>query len=368
MATGSTAPAQSRIPRGGSRREEGAAGGRRFLQHLAPLARGLLLAVLLGLTLLAAAALGMEEQELVALSGPAATEPETATAVPTPTATRPAATPTPTEIVPTSSPALSPVPPSATPEPTVRARCVPPSNWRLYTVRRGESLSTLAWRYWTDRQSLVAANCLTSSAVYVGQRIYVPNVSPRQSCGKPSRWVAYTIQRGDTLSSIARRTGTNVPDLKQANCLKSDRIYAGATLWVPRLPWSPPTPTRRPTSTRRPTKTPVPEPSETATAITSPEPTITKPTEPSPTEPLPTEEPTDPPAPTSSPEPSQPTKTPVPTNSPEPTATPKPTLKPTTAPSPTPPPTATPTEDPEPSPAADAAWPTAGGTISPVDG
>jgi LysM repeat protein len=285
MARGSTIPTQSGTVRGQNRREEGAAGGKGFLHHLAPLARGLLLAAVLGVMLLTAAVLGMEEQKMVALVSPSATEPETATPVATPTATRPnpttaMATPiatrpnpthTPTETVPTSSPTPSPVPPSATPQPTVQARCVPPSNWRLYTVGRGESLSSLAWRYWTSQKSLVEANCLTSYAVYVGQRIYIPNVSPRQSCGRPSGWVAYLIQRGDTLSSIARQTGTTVAVLKQANCLKSDRIYAGATLWVPRLP--PPTRTPRPTATRRPTYTPTPTPTPTPDT-TPPETTI----------------------------------------------------------------------------------------------
>jgi LysM repeat protein len=156
---------------------------------------------------------------------------------------------------PSGSPSPSLVPSSATPQPVVQAKCVPSSSWRLYTVEQGESLSSLAWRYWTGAESLVQANCLKSYSVSPGQRIYIPNIEPRQSRGRPSGWVAYLIQRGDTLSSIARRAGTTVTALKQANCLTSDRVYAGATLWVPRLPWSPPTATPQPTSAAvRPTR------------------------------------------------------------------------------------------------------------------
>lgn len=303
MARGSTVPAQSGMVGGQNRREEGAARGKRLLHHLAPLARGLLLAALLGLTLLAAAVLGMEEQDLVALVSPSATEPETATAVATPTATRPKPTPTPTATMPPSSPTPSPVPPSVTPQPTVR------------------------------------------------RRIYVTSVSPRPVCTRPSGWVTYVIQWGDTLSSIARRRGTTPEILQKRNCLPNTHILAGRTLWVPRLPWSSPTPTptsKPRTSTPPPNKTPV----ETPTASDTPEPSPTKATEPPPTD-----------KPTTSP---PPTNTPAPSRTPEPTATPKPTLSPTTAPSPTPLPTK-PTEDPGTSSSVGAVWPAGAGTAVSAD-
>lgn len=47
----------------------------------------------------------------------------------------------------------------------------------------------------------------------------------------PSRKV--TVKKGDTLSSIARRYGTSVSKIKAANGLKSDTIRDGATLTIP---------------------------------------------------------------------------------------------------------------------------------------
>jgi LysM repeat protein len=239
-----------------------------IFRRLRPLLAGLFAAILLGLTLLAAVFLAMQEQKLVALATSSATTSVTATdtASPTATATQPRPTPSPRRIEP--SPALSPtpsavaravsskaspaaralsskptsVPKKKTPRPTVRSqtRCVPPSAWRLYTVQWGDTLSALAWRYWTNVNSIVRANCLSSHAVYAGQSIYLPDVLPRQWCGRPSGWVAYLIQRGDTLFSIAMRVGTTVSALQQANCLTSDKILAGASLWVPHLPWGSP--------------------------------------------------------------------------------------------------------------------------------
>ncbi len=43
----------------------------------------------------------------------------------------------------------------------------------------------------------------------------------------------YTVGRGDTLWSIARQAGTSVELIKQANGLRTSRIYAGQTLRLP---------------------------------------------------------------------------------------------------------------------------------------
>ncbi len=225
--------------------------GKGFFARLRPLLAGLFVALLVGLTLLAAVVLASREQGLVAVATASASATLTSTATATstvpPTATAtlvrpsPMLSPRPTEASPTLSSTPKAVGPKKTPRPTARARCVPPSSWRLYTVQWGDSLSGLAWRYWTSIQSIAQANCLKSHALlYTGQRIYLPNVAPRQLCGRPPGWVAYLIQQGDTLFSLAGRVGTTVPALKQANCLQSDNILAGATLWVPQLPWQSP--------------------------------------------------------------------------------------------------------------------------------
>jgi LysM repeat protein len=332
---------------------------RRLLRVIAPLLGGVFAAVVMALMLTAAVVLGMQDQAIVASTGATATPAITATAVPTRAVT--VASPTPLPPLPSAEPASpttllvadtsDPSPsssPTASASATSKATCVPPANWKLYTVRKGDTLSSVAWRYWTDRASIVQANCLKSWTLRTGQRIYVPNVTPRQVCGRPSGWVAYVIQKGDTLSSIARRVGSTVSALQTANCLQSDLIFAGATLWVPRLPYSPPPP---PTSTPRPTKTPTATEDVTPTPTEDVTPTPTEDVTPTPTEDVtptdPPEEPTDPPE-----EPTDPPATPT-----DPPATPTdPPATPTDPPAtPTDPP-ATPTDPPE-EPTADPAEP-----------
>ncbi len=58
----------------------------------------------------------------------------------------------------------------------------------------------------------------------------------------PSGWVSYSIRSGDTLSSIASRSGSRVSELVQVNCLSNPRfIVSGTALLLPRVPTSFPT-------------------------------------------------------------------------------------------------------------------------------
>ena len=51
-----------------------------------------------------------------------------------------------------------------------------------------------------------------------------------------SDWPVYTVQAGDTLSRLAAETGATVLAVMQANCLADTRILVGQTLFVPTLP------------------------------------------------------------------------------------------------------------------------------------
>ncbi len=149
---------------------------------------------------------------------------------------------------------------------------------------------------------------------------------PNVTCGAPAGWTIYTVQRYDTLYSISVRTGTTVNQLKTANCLTSDAIYVGQRLYVPYYPVStntplPPTltPTITPTvsitatATLTPTVTPTGLPTELPTNTPIP-PTSIPPTVISP---IAT------PTPTNTPIPPTPTSTVAPTSvSPIPTPTP----------------------------------------------
>ncbi len=76
------------------------------------------------------------------------------------------------------------------------------------------------------------------------------------TCQPPASWIVYPTQLGDTLNSLATRTGVTVFDLQQANCLASYTIQPGQNIYLPMVPPTPTfTPVPQATGTRLPTPT-----------------------------------------------------------------------------------------------------------------
>ncbi len=67
-------------------------------------------------------------------------------------------------------------------------------------------------------------------------RVARPTAPAAQPCRPRYDWYAYGVRAGDTLYSLARRTGSTVDELMRANCLRGATIYAGTTLYLPRPP------------------------------------------------------------------------------------------------------------------------------------
>ncbi|MCB0184320.1 MAG: LysM peptidoglycan-binding domain-containing protein, partial [Caldilineaceae bacterium] len=107
-------------------------------------------------------------------------------------------------------------------------------------VQRGDTLSSIAQRYATTVQALMRVNNLRTTNIYVGQRLTISVASdPNQPV------IYYTVQRGDTLSSIAQRYNITVDAIRAANGLTSNTIYIGQQLLIPNslgYPTPPPVP------------------------------------------------------------------------------------------------------------------------------
>ena len=108
-----------------------------------------------------------------------------------------------------------------------------------YTVVRGDSLSAIARRFNTSVSRLVALNQLTSShRIQIGQRILLPQDETSlaaQSQRAPADGI-YTVARGDTVSTIARRFSVGETALLRLNGIEdSHRIYPGQELRLPGL-------------------------------------------------------------------------------------------------------------------------------------
>ena len=109
--------------------------------------------------------------------------------------------------------------------------------------------------------------------LYLPPRQVAPTITPTRCVPRPpAGWVLYTIQSGDTLSGLALSRRTTQARIQQVNCLPSSMLYAGQKIYLPAAP-----PTATPTWTLVPTETTVPTATATPTQTTQPTPTSTVP-------------------------------------------------------------------------------------------
>ena len=217
------------------------------MQAFRQLGVGVIIAIVSVVLVLGGVFLSLAET-LPSLATPTLPPPTFPQSFPTPTGTLetatslPAALPTLTPfIVESASPSASPSLAVASP-----TSCTPPAGWVRITSGSGDTIYTFAQRYKTTPENLSAANCLTTADLPAGVALYVPSVPTVTvvPCGPPAGWVrAYTVQRGDTLFSIALSYNLTYPQLQRANCMgSSTTIYAGQRLWVPNVPTRTPVP------------------------------------------------------------------------------------------------------------------------------
>jgi len=92
-----------------------------------------------------------------------------------------------------------------------------------YTVKPGDTLYLIATRNGTSVNTIMSLNGLSSTMIYPGQVLILPDKGTKQ----------YTVQPGDTLYLIAKSFGTSVDTIMSLNGLSSTMIYPGQVLLVP---------------------------------------------------------------------------------------------------------------------------------------
>ena len=95
-----------------------------------------------------------------------------------------------------------------------------------YTVQKGDTLWSIARRFGTTIKQLALQNNLSDpNLIYPGEHLMIRNTD---------KDFVYRIRRGDTLWDIARRFDTTVDELAALNHIADpDRIYVGETLIIP---------------------------------------------------------------------------------------------------------------------------------------
>ncbi len=106
-----------------------------------------------------------------------------------------------------------------------------------YKVKPGDTMYSIAKRYGIDVKKLASANALSDpSALKAGTELKIPvtPVPTPRPVTPPAGASTYTVKPGDTLSSIARRHGTSPGELQKLNRLPNpNQIKVGMTIVVP---------------------------------------------------------------------------------------------------------------------------------------
>ena len=107
-----------------------------------------------------------------------------------------------------------------------------PDNLFLYTVKKGDTLYSIARRYSTSVDEIKKLNYLTSNELYINQVIRIP-----ESYNDPSQlyipnYINYKVLKGDTLYSIAKKYKVPIDTIIQDNALDNDNLKVGQIIRI----------------------------------------------------------------------------------------------------------------------------------------
>ncbi len=147
------------------------------------------------------------------------------------------------------------------PKSTGFVRALPTS--AAYSVKQGDTLYLMSQRFGIGVTSVMTANKLAGTTIYVGQNLVLPLPAQQR----------YIVQNGDTLALIGQRFGAAIELLKLVNKMNSTSLWIGQVLFVPdkaQTVTPPPTPTPVPAPAPVPAADPTQESTPSPTPVVAP--------------------------------------------------------------------------------------------------
>ena len=103
---------------------------------------------------------------------------------------------------------------------------MPESKTTTYVVNKGDTLYGIANKFGVTVDNIKKLNNLSSNNLSIGQVLKIPTTTSDSK-------LTYTVKKGDSLYSIARTYNTTVDEIKRLNNLTSNNLSIGQTLLLP---------------------------------------------------------------------------------------------------------------------------------------
>ena len=105
----------------------------------------------------------------------------------------------------------------------------PQEEFETYTAVRGDSYWSISRKFNVPLGAILQANGASKmSVLQIGQTVQIPLRTAKAATGE-----VYTVKRGDSLSSISRAYGCGVDELRKVNGLSGDLLMVGQQINVP---------------------------------------------------------------------------------------------------------------------------------------
>lgn len=101
---------------------------------------------------------------------------------------------------------------------------------KSHTVKKNETIYSLAKKYHVAANDLKEANNLLNSRIKPGDVLIIPPRGSKSTDNDSAALTTYKVRKNDTLTRISRKTGVSVADLKRLNGLAKGRLKPGQFL------------------------------------------------------------------------------------------------------------------------------------------
>ena len=107
-----------------------------------------------------------------------------------------------------------------------------PNTLFTYTVKKGDTLYNIAKRYNTDVQTIINLNNLRNNNLSIGQKLYIPEQYTKEDDVTLPNYINYTVLKNDTLYSIGKKYNISADTIIKDNNLANSNISIGQVLKI----------------------------------------------------------------------------------------------------------------------------------------